>query len=254
MFSFMIAGTAFLFIFVGVGVGWVIKRFLPANQVPDSCKEIVKTAAGLMATLVALVIGLLVSSAKSSYDMTNNGITQLGAKSIILDRMMMRMGPDAQPLRVAMVHALEGAMEKIWPSERGKAPDMEAIEKDKDGGEVYERIMALEPKNDVQKHFKEQAVKVMGEILQSRWHIIEQNQNILPPMLIAMLILWLTILYLFFSMLAPHNGIAMFSLAFSALSVSTALFIILELNRPFQGVVRVSKAPLEKALQIMKRN
>lgn len=253
MYSLIIALTAFLFTFVGVGGGWLIKRLLPGHQVPDSCKEIVKTASGLMATLVALVIGLLVSSAKSSYDITNNSLTQLGAKSIILDRIMQRIGPDAQPLRVAMARALEGAMEKIWPSDFSKAPDMEAIEKDRDGGEILERISALPAKTEEQKKLRDQAEKTMAEILQARWYIIEQNQNVLPPMLIAMLILWLTILYLFFSLLAPHNGLALFSLAFSALSVSTALFIIMELNRPFQGVVRVSKAPLEKALQIMTR-
>lgn len=254
MSSLSIALIALGFVLLGIGLGWLIKRFMPDRQLPDHSKEIVKAAAGLIATLVALVIGLLVSASKASFDLSTAGITQMGAKSIMLDRVLARYGPEAQPIRAAFSKSIEVALERIWPSEAGKAVDMDAVEKGTAADEIYDRIMLLEPKSEVQKHLRSQALQVMGDLQQLRWQIIEQNQNVLPTMFIVMLILWLTILYLFFSLLAPHNAVTVFSLSFCGLAVASALFLILEMNRPFHGSIRVAKAPMEKALKLIRQH
>jgi len=253
MESLLTSLTAFAAILVGMFIARFTLWFLPEKKLPDDSKEIIKTAAGLIATMVALIIGLLVSSSKGSYDSTNSGITQMGAKAILLYRVLMRYGPETRDLRQPLIESLEFAIERVWPSESGKPADLETLEKKVSLEAIYDKILALEPTSEAQKLQKGQALQLINDILQSRWLLIEQMQNQLPWLFIAMLILWLSILYFLFTLLSPGNFISRTALTFCALSICSGLFLILEMNRPFVGMIRASKAPLEKALQIMKQ-
>src|SRR5438128_1166710 len=112
----------------GMLLGLSLRHALPDHHTKDDSKEIMKTAAGMMATLIALIIGLLVSSAKSSFDTASASITQGGAKIITLDYNLQRYGPAAKGVREDLRRTVASGVERIWPNESSQGADLAAFE------------------------------------------------------------------------------------------------------------------------------
>ena len=194
----------------------------------------------------ALVLGLLVSSAKGSYDSERSEVIQMAAKVAFLDRILAVYGPEAAEARARFHNAVKGAVQQMWPEETRQpaqlAPNAQA------GNVVYGILQALSPQDDAQRKLKEQAISVGLDIGQLRSLLAAQSvPSISTPMLII-LVLWLAIIFLGFSTLAPPNVTAIFALTVSAVAVSGAIFLILELDQPFGGIIRISSEPMVNAL------
>ena len=194
----------------------------------------------------ALVLGLLVSSAKGSYDTERSEVIQMAAKVAFLDRLLTVYGPEAAEARVRFHDAVKEVVQQMWPEEARRpaqlAPSGQA------GNAVYGVVQALSPHDDAQRKLKEQAISVGIDIGQLRSLLAAQSvPSISTPMLIV-LVLWLAIIFMGFSTLAPPNVTAIFALIVSAVAVSGAIFLILELDQPFGGVIRISSEPMVNAL------
>lgn len=90
-------------------------------------------------------------------------------------------------------------------------------------------------------------------MLQTRLLLVEQQQNELPSIFLVLLIFWLTGLFISFGLFAPRNGTVLAVLLICALSVSSAIFLVLEMNRPLDGFIKVSSAPLRKAVELISK-
>lgn len=235
----------------GMVLGGLLRHFLPEHHVQDDSRDVMKTAAGMMATLVALIIGLLVSSSKTSFDTTSAGLTQSGAKIITLDRILSRYGSDAKGIRGHLKQTVASGVERIWPSDSGKRGTLAEAELATGMEDVFDEIRELSPPDDARQYLKSQALQLSGDLLQSRWMLLEQSQNTVPTLFLVVLASWLGVLFASFGLLAPRNVTAMSALFICALSVSGAIFLILELNRPLEGTIKASSAPLLKALSII---
>lgn len=252
MSSLIIAFIIFACMLSGMLFGLRFRRFLPQHHTQDESKDIVKTATGMMATLVALIIGLLVSSAKGSFDIANAGITQTGAKIITLDYYLSHYGSEAKQTREQMTQEIASGIERIWPNEiNKKAAVLANVEKSHGMEDVYNQIQALSPTNGSQQYLKSQALQLCADMMQSRWMLIEQSQNNLPTIFLIVLTFWLTVLFALLGLLTPGNLTTICTLVVCALSMSGAIFLILELNHPLEGIIKVSSAPLHKALDII---
>ncbi len=235
----------------GMLSGLLLRHVLPDHHTKDDSKDIMKTAAGMMATLVALIIGLLVSSAKGTFDQTNTSITQGGAKMITLDHVLVRYGPEANGARQNLKSAVEAGIERIWPEDGVHKASLAEAEKSAGMEDVYDKIRELKPRDDSQAYLKSQALQLGADLMQSRWMLVEQSQNRLPMVLLGVLVFWLTVLFAGFGLLAPRNLTAISGLSICAVSMAGAILLILELNRPLEGSIKVSNAPLQKALSFM---
>jgi hypothetical protein len=227
-------------------LGRGLRRMLPQEHLSADSRDVIKLAIGLVATMSALVLGLLVSSAKGSYDTERNEVLQMAAKVAFLDRVLAVYGPEAAEARVRFHDAVKEAVQQMWPEEAGRpaqlAPDAQA------GNVVYGVLQALSPHDDAQRKLKEQAISIGIDIGQLRSLLVAQSvPSISKPMLII-LVLWLAIIFLGFSTLTPPNVTAMLTLTVSAVAVSGAIFLILELDQPFGGVIRISSEPMLNAL------
>ena len=232
----------------GMALGSYLRLVLPDDHTRADSKDILMTSAGMMATLIALIIGLLVTSAKGNYDNTTLGITQTGAKIISLDYYLSNYGPDAKVERELVRQATASAIERVWPNESTQGADLTKMEAATGMTDVYSKIRELSPQNDSQKYLKTQALQISADMMQSRWMLIEQSQTNLPRIFLVVLTFWLTVLFAQFGLLAPRNLTAKSALFICALSVSGAIYLILELNNPLEGTIKVSSAPLHKAL------
>jgi hypothetical protein len=227
-------------------LGRVIRRLLPDHHLASDSRDGIKLALGLVSTMAALVLGLLVSSAKSSYDTERSEVIQMAAKVAFLDRVFTMYGPDAADLRTRFHEGVQDAIKGIWPEEAGLparlAPNSQT------GNAMYLAVQNLAPSDDTQRKLKDQATSLATDLGQLRSLLQAQSvPSISKPMLII-LVSWLVIIFLGFSVLAPSNPTVMFAFIISAVAVSGAIFLILELDQPFGGFLRISSEPMVNAL------
>jgi hypothetical protein len=230
-------------------LGLLLSGLLPEQHLRDNSKDTVKVVTGMIATLSALVLGLLISSAKSSFDAVDTAITQTGAKIILLDRALASYGPETKDVREQLRNTVVAGIEMFWPGEKAAGSGMAGFERANAMEMLQAKIRELTPATDMQRQLRSQAEQLSGDMLEARWLLIAQAQRTLPMTFIVVLLFWLTILHIFFGLLAPRNATVITVLLISALSVSGAILIILEMNNPLSGMIKVSSAPLRKAVE-----
>ncbi len=224
-------------------LGMRIRRHLPDHHLNADTKDTVKLAMGLVATMSALLLGLLVSSAKGTYDTVRGEVIQMAAKATLLDRVLGVYGTDAAPLRGQFQAALAQVTAQMW------APNgSTAVLNPQAGDALYVGIQSLAPRDDTQRMLKAQASNLAMEIGQLRTLLHAQSLASISRPLLIVVVLWLVIIFFSFSVLAPPNTTAGAALMVSALAVAGAIFLILEMDRPFSGLIQVTNEPMVNAL------
>lgn len=234
--------------FGGALLGLAVRSRLPEHHLREDSKDAVKMGAGMIATLSALVLGLLVSSAKGSFDTMSNGIIQAGAKAIMLDRVLAQYGPETGEIRHQLRRQVSSILEMFWSEDAVVGSGLATFERATPMELVQTQIRELKPQNDAQRAFLSQAQQLSWELMLSRWLAFEQAQSVLPVPFLVIMLFWVSMLYASFGLLAPPNATVMAVLFLGAVSISTAVFLILEMNSPLDGMIRISSAPLHKTL------
>lgn len=249
MNSVHIALIAFVSIFGGALLGFAIQSILPDHHLRPESRDTVKLGAGLIATMAALVLGLLVSSSKNAYDTVNNGLIQMSAKVIMLDRLLAQYGPESREVRSELSNSISHTIGLLWPELKSGAIGVKAIEGSTRGELLAVHLRQLSSRTDEQKDIKSQAVQITADLMQSKWMLIQQQHAKLPAVLLVILIFWVSILNVTYGLFAPHNVTVIAVLFFCALSVSASLFLIVEMSTPLEGLIKVSSEPLINALK-----
>ena len=244
---------AFTCIFGGALLGILIRSILPNHHLNEATRDVVKLGAGLIATLAALVLGLLISSAKDDLNTINTELTQMGAEIILFDRVLANYGPETKEVREMARSSLVITMARIWPKDGARKLNISTVEASRNLEEIQAKLRGLSPRNESQRQLQSQALQLAAQSAQSRWVLIEQTQQPLPTAFLVILLFWLTILFAGFGLLSPVNTTILVVLFVCALSVSGAIFLILEMDTPFTGIVKVSSATLQKALDNLGR-
>lgn len=227
-----------------------LRHRLPPHHEEEGTRDLLKIATGMLATLVALILGLLVSSAKGTFDTATSELTQSGAQIITLNRTLANYGPEAEPARALLQRNLAVTIERIWPGRQAHAAP--TLNVDPSGmNEVADAIRKLSPQNDMQKHLQEKAAAQIASLAEGRWLVYEQMQNPLPQVFLVVLGFWLVQLFVGLGLIAPRNSTSVIAMLTCALSMSAAVFLILEMNHPLDGIITVSSAPLEAALAVI---
>ena len=114
MESLTISLIAFACIFGGTLLGMFLRAVLPEHHLSDESKDVLKLGIGIIGTLAALVIGLLIASAKGNFDAMSSGIIQMGSKIVLLDRVMAQYGLETREPRDLLRRQVASAIERIW--------------------------------------------------------------------------------------------------------------------------------------------
>jgi hypothetical protein len=249
MSSLTISSIVFACIFAGTVCGMILRGALHESHLSAESKDLVKLGMGLIGTMTALVLGLLIASAKSSFDTQRNGLAQLSGNLIFLDRTLARYGPEARDAREMLRASAADMIERTWPQENPKSehPEPKAGTEGKYEG-LYEKLQELAPKNDVQRSLQAQALKTATDIAQMRWLLFAQKGSSIPIPFLVVMVTWLTLIFASFSLFAPPKPTVVVTLLTCSLAVSSAVFLILELDQPFEGMMQISSAPLRGAL------
>jgi hypothetical protein len=245
----MILISVILFVvLVGAALfGRRVHRYLPEAHLSADSRDSVKLAMGLVATMTALVLGLLVSSAKGTYDTARSEVIQMAAKVAFLDRVLALYGPEAAEARTELRTAIIDAVQRIWPTDRSGAAQL--VPNQQAGDALYITVQRLSPHDDAQRTLKAQVATLMVDLGQLRSLLVAQSiPSISKPMLII-LVSWLVVIFFGFSLLAPPNATTTLALIASAFSVACAIFLILELDQPFGGLIQIPSEPMINALE-----
>jgi len=231
------------------GAGYLatrLRRTLPEHHLSADTKDTVKLTMGLVATMTALVLGLLVASTKASYDAEKAGVISISAKAAMLDRMLAHYGPDSAHARDLLRQAFQGMINHLWPTTGSQAAQLDPTASS--GEELYDTIEELQPQNDNERNHKALAMAAAVNLGQARWLLYEQSGSSISPPLLVIVVCWLGILFFSFGLFAPPNHTALSALLISAICVSGAVFLILELDHPFGGLIHIPSIAAETAL------
>jgi hypothetical protein len=249
MSSLAVSGIVFACIFAGAILGMILRAVLHERHLSAESKDLVKLAMGLVGTLAALVLGLLIATAKNSFDTQRNGLAQLSGNVIFLDRSLAHYGPETREVRAMLRASVADMLQRTWPEENPEPGHTEASSGTEGRYEgVGDKIQELAPQNDAQRALQAQALKTAADTAQLRWVLFAQKGSSIPTPLLVVMVSWLTLIFAGFSLCAPARPVTVVTLLICALVVSSALFVILELDRPFEGMIRIPSAPLRGAL------
>ena len=229
-------------------LGFILHGLLPRDHLSEGSKDTVKLGMGMVATLAALVLGLLIGFATDSFNKMRSEIQHTAAKLVLLDRVLAHYGPEAKEIRDLLRVSTAARIEAIW-SEGGFSPSSLARGNSLTESEgVQDKLRQLSPRTDAQRVLQSQALSLSGELAETRWLLIAEADSSIPTLLLAMLVFWIAIIFLSFALFAPRNATVLVTLLICALSVSGSVFLMLELNSPFGGAIKISSAPMRDAL------
>jgi hypothetical protein len=229
-------------------LGMGLRALLPEHHLSSESSDTVKLGTGMIATLAALVLGLLIASAKGTFDTMTAELRQTGAKIMLLDRVLAQYGPETREARDFLRRSVTSALQRIWPEETNAVAvgEVQALHYTET---FQDRLRQLSPHNDAQRSLLSQALQLSTDVAEARALLSEQvGQSSIPVPFLVMLVFWLTIIFASFGLFAPRNTTVIVVLFVCALSVAAALFMIVELDQPYQGFIKISSAPLRNAL------
>ena len=246
--SSTIAGLIVFACLFGAGLlGICIRAALPEHHLTTDTRDAVRIGMGLVATMAALVLGLLVASTKGSYDTQKNEVIQMAAKTVFLDRVLANYGSETAESRGLLRQSVGSAIDHMWPDK--KSSQAAQLDPSVSSGETFfNSIQKLSPQNDVQRSLKSQAAQIAADLGQMRWLLFEQTETSISVTMLIILISWLAIIFMSAGLFAPPNATVVVALMLAALSISGAIFLILELDSPFDGVIQISQRPMHNAL------
>ena len=271
MNSLLITTLVILCCFCGILLGAYIREKVPEHHLSSDSKDIVKLGTGLIATLTALTLGLLVSSANNEFRSFNDGLDAIGIEIIVMDRAMAHYGPETKMARETLRQLVIAVLLTNWPedqakiatkltpTERANLPSKPqenpflftgsaALQNGMTLSDIQVMLFKLTPKDEEQHWHKSRALDISGKLAEDRWLLLEKAKSSLPIPFLVVLVIWLGILFSIFSVYAPRNKTVTTVLLLCAFSVSGAVFLILELNVPTEGILKASSNPIMQTL------
>lgn len=240
----------FACILSGVVLGILLRRWIADHHLTSDAKEVARLGAGLIGTIAALVLGLLIAGAKGGYDVKTSQVNQLVANTIMLDYVLAQYGPESNASRQHLRQAIDTMGERIWSEGERSRIGVRPFEVSRPFEDFQQAMQSLAPANDAQRSLKERAVQTATELSKVRFLLFAESETDLsiPMPFLMVLVFWLTIIFLSFSLFVEPNPVIVTGLVIFAISASGALFLVIELADPFSGMMQISNEPLRQAL------
>lgn len=242
------ASVTFVSAFGGSLLGIYSRKILPPAHLSKESQDAMRLVMGLVATMTALLLGLVTAAARSSFDSQDASMRTNAVNILSLDRLLARYGPETQSTRELIREAVAFRIETTWPSDGSGGSGLKQAQGAPAVEEIQNQILQLSPATDAQRWFKSEALKLTEDIVRARWRALGSQGGSVPFLFLTVVIFWLTATFVSFGLYAPANASVITVLLISALSVAAAVFLTLELDGPFDGLIKVSSGPMRYAL------
>ena len=238
-------------ILAGAIAGWTMGQRLPAHHITDETKNLVSVSMAVVATVSALVLGLLISNANTSFIARSGQVTALSANILRLDQMLRLYGPKAEPGREALREYAEHKTADLFPEGSDDVARINNQSTYKMLQRVEMFLLGLRPSDPRQQWVVTQALTLASNIGNTRWLLVQENGVGTPKAFLGLVVFWLTLLFASFGLFAPRNLTAAVALMLCGLAVSGAVEMIIELEQPFGGLIQISPQPMRYAVNIL---
>lgn len=242
-----IGAIVFACVFGGALLGMFLQEVLPKEHLSPEARDVIKVSMAMIATLAALVLGLLTASAKSSLDDKQSELRSVAGQVILLDRTMAEYGPETKEVREILKQNVVARLSQIWPEE-GANVAVGAIGRGAGVETVQQKLLALSPQNDAQRWLQSTALRINGDIASARWTVFQQLGSSIQWPFLVVVVFWLAVIFASFGLFAPRNISVAAALFLAALSVAGSIYLILEMDQPYSGLIKITSAPLRIAL------
>ena len=252
--SIPVAVVVMLFVLGCAAFGGYLRGRLSSHLDGDT-KDAVKATVGLLATLAALLLGLILASAKSTFEGISDEVDSAAAKLVLLDDNLRDMGPGADTARELLAQIAASRIGAIWGAGDRQLNRVALDSKETSATFVSFRraIQSARTENESQQRAKARAIDLTDEVRQIRFLAqVRESIGIMTPILV-LIVFWLGVISLGLNLFAPRNGTVFALNVLCALSVAAAIFLIIEMGQPYSGLFRVSPAPLKAALEQLRR-
>jgi hypothetical protein len=243
-----VALISLCFILSGTFTGVWLRSRLPEHHLSKESESAVKLGVGLIATLSALVLGLLIASAKSTYDTKVSEVNQITANIILIDQLLAEYGPDARPVREKLRSGVEGMVHKLWNDENEKS---HAFTPTAASVETWRLVRSLPTQTEAQRGLSGQITEAATRLSQLRLLLFAQSGGSIPTPFLVILVFWLAIIFMSFSLFGPMNTTVLAFTFLFAVSAAGAIFLIYELDSPFTGMLQISRTAMLDALEVL---
>lgn len=245
--SLIVAGC----IFGGGMAGLFLHKILPAEHLTKDTLDVVRLAIGMISVLASLVLGLLIATAKGSYDTTDTAIRNYGADLILLAEVFRDYGDNAAKPRVLLRTYTERVLHDDWPAQGRPRPVGEDLGAGALMEQMREAIRGLTPVDAGQKALRMQALQISTSLLRQRSLLVDQAEPSVRPAMLAILVTWIVLIFMGFGLNAPRNGTVIAAFTVCSLAIGGAAFLVLELDSPFSGIMQISDRSIVTALSHM---
>lgn len=234
-------------IFMSALAGIFIQSNLPEHHLSEDSKNIIKAARSVVIGLSALTLGLLIATAKDSFDTKGTELKTSAAKIITLNRLLLNFGDKSASAREALKVVTESGIKVIEEINKNGVDSKIA---NGAGMDVLQRkLLELPEEKPSFAWLKNTALTLANDIAISRWTIYENSTASVSPLFISILVFWLIAIFFSLGLIAPLNAAVLTALFMAAVSMTGAILLTLELDQPYGGLIQFSTAPLKLALQ-----
>lgn len=249
----LIGVVVFAIIFGGALVGMFLAKVLPDPHLSAESRDAIRTIMATLGTLSAVVLGLLTGSSISSLAEKEGELRATGVQFIMLDRTLAEYGPETAPIRALARDLLAERIGQIWPEEGG-AVSLTALGSGAGINLVQRDLFDLSPRTEQQRWLRSNALEATNTIAQSRWTTIEQIGSRFPWAFFVVVVSWLALIFASFGLFAPRNASVIAALLVAAFALAGPIFMMLEMDQPYGGLVKIPSTSLRVALDQMGRS
>lgn len=226
--------------FGGALAGLRLRAILPEHHLKHESRDTIRVGIGLIATMTAVVLGLVTASAKNSFDAQDTAVKHAAANVLSLDRVLARYGPETSPIRAALKRAAADRIDMIWAGGHSGRAGPDPWHAAQQVELLAGMIRRLAPLTDEQRWLQSRALNLGEVILEARWLVSSGFGTSVGAPFLIILVFWLTITFVSFGLFAPQNATVVSILFVCSLSIAGAIFMILEMDGPFEGLITVS--------------
>jgi hypothetical protein len=244
--------------------GYGIKSRLPERHRSRDSLELVQLTINLLVTFTAIVLGLLTTSVKNGFDQAYSARGQYAAALAQMDRCLRDYGPDTDAMREDLRAYVAAVIASTWPDEKPPAgvgyPDTSEMPLTGEShvlgailNDVGREVRALHPADVQHERTLNACMQQYSDLTKSRWAVIEGARGSISTPFYWVLVFWLVNLFACLGLTSPPDALTAIVIALSAISVTAAVFVILDLDLPYGGLFGIPSTSMRNALSDMAR-
>jgi|688.fasta_scaffold197197_2 hypothetical protein len=249
----IIASVTWVVVFAAALLGMWIGGRLPEEHRTDDSRNVVSISMAMVSTLTALVLGLLLSVANTSFGENQEQLMSTSSDVIRMDHLLRLYGPEADGSRDLLRQYAHSMLSDVFPSE-GSQRNVENEATLDLLAKVEQWAALMVPANATQRWLQPHILDVSDRIVQEHFTLVKERLDAIPAALMVLMLLWLVLLFASFGLFAPRHLTCITVLLLSSGAASGAVLLILELETPHSGFVHLSPNPLQHAIDVMEKH